>query len=201
MEASSRENVSTLLTFTWQRKDFLIMSAVALFRSLFHYQSWANAALLAALESLHPDLQQEAQHSARRLINHNYVVGQIFAAHLVGARHSYTADNTTDIPALEDLRLAVSASDRWYLGYLESVTPAQLSENVPFVFTDGDRGYMSREEMLAHVVTHGIYHRGEVGRILAQLSITPPWDTFAVFLHGTEPARRLQTPDFQAISA
>jgi uncharacterized damage-inducible protein DinB len=180
------------------------MSAAALFRPLFHYQSWANAALLAALASLPTELDAQKQHSARRLINHNYSVGQIFAAHLVGARHSYTTDNTTDTPALEDLRLAVLASDRWYLGYLETVTPAQLSENVPFVFTDGDRGYMSREEMLAHVVTHGIYHRGEVGRILTQLSITPPWDTFAVFLHSTEPERRLQlstSGDRRAISA
>jgi uncharacterized damage-inducible protein DinB len=51
---------------------------------------------------------------------------------------------------------------------------------------------MSREEMLTHVVTHGGYHRGEVGRILAQLSVSPPWDTFAVYLHKTEPSRRLK---------
>ncbi len=51
---------------------------------------------------------------------------------------------------------------------------------------------MSRQEMLMHVATHGGYHRGEVGRILAQLSLAPPWDTFAVYLHQSEPSRRLQ---------
>ncbi|WP_319944187.1 DinB family protein [Mesorhizobium sp. AR10] len=52
---------------------------------------------------------------------------------------------------------------------------------------------MSRQEMLTHVVLHGGYHRGEIGRILAGLSISPPWDTFAVHLHRAEPERRLQT--------
>jgi uncharacterized damage-inducible protein DinB len=51
---------------------------------------------------------------------------------------------------------------------------------------------MSRQEMLTHVVTHGSYHRGEIGRILAQIGVTPPWDTFAVHLHQAEPSRRLQ---------
>ncbi|WP_348524358.1 DinB family protein [Mesorhizobium sp. L2C089B000] len=33
---------------------------------------------------------------------------------------------------------------------------------------------MSRQEMLTHVVTHGGYHRGEIGRILMQIGIAPP---------------------------
>jgi len=45
--------------------------------------------------------------------------------------------------------------------------------------------------MLTHVVTHAGYHRGEVGQIMKQLSIELPWDTFAVYLHRTEPSRRL----------
>lgn len=71
------------------------------------------------------------------------------------------------------------------------MTPDLLAESVPFVFTDGDRGYMSREEMLTHVVTDAGYHRGEVGQIMKQLSIELPWDTLAVYLHRTEPSRRL----------
>jgi uncharacterized damage-inducible protein DinB len=109
----------------------------------------------------------------------------------VGTEHGFSSDNTTDTPEPEDLRAAVAASDRWYLEYLEAVPPELLSESVPFTFTDGDEGCMSREEMLTHVVIHGGYHRGEVGRLLTQLSVSPPWDTFAVYLHGTEPSRRI----------
>ncbi|TCU33592.1 hypothetical protein EV129_11597 [Rhizobium azibense] len=42
------------------------------------------------------------------------------------------------------------------------------------------------------LLSMGGYHRGEMGRIFWQLSITPPWDTFTVYLHQTEPARRRQ---------
>ncbi len=51
---------------------------------------------------------------------------------------------------------------------------------------------MTREEMLTHVALHGGYHRCEVGSVLWRLSITPPWDTFAVYLHQVEPVRRQQ---------
>lgn len=170
------------------------MSASTLLHTLFRYQAWANSDLLDKIESIDPVINQEERHTVIRLINHCHVVNRIFAAHLSGTKHSYTSDNTADTPLLPDLRSAVAASDRWYLQYLETVTPEQLGEAVPFAFTDGDSGCMSREEMLAHVVTHGGYHRGEAGRILSQISISPPWDTLAVHLHQTEPSRRLRTP-------
>jgi len=69
---------------------------------------------------------------------------------------------------------------------------SSLSERLAFTFTDGDKGLTSREEILLHVALHATIHRGEVCRILWQLSITPPWDTPAVYLHQSEPHRRLQ---------
>jgi uncharacterized damage-inducible protein DinB len=168
------------------------MSALKLLRTLFNYQSWANDELLDKMTQIDPELQNEERHAAIRLINHSYVVSQIFASHLVGAKHNFASDNTWNTPDLKHLSVAVGASDRWYLDYLDTATAQLLSETIPFVFTDGDRGRMSREEILTHVVTHTSYHRGEVGRIFAQLAISPPWDTFAVYLHKTEPVRRLR---------
>ena len=49
---------------------------------------------------------------------------------------------------------------------------------------------MSREEMLAHVATHGSYHRGAVGRILAQAGGPPLADLYTAYLHRSEPQRR-----------
>ena len=168
------------------------MSAPALLHTLFSYQAWANGELLQKMEGLDAERHTAERHTALRLVNHSYVVSQIFAAHLVGKEHAFSTDNTSETPSLAGLRTAVTASDRWYLEYVEAVTPALLSESVPFVFTDGDRGCMSREEMLVHVVTHAGYHRGEVGRIMTQLSIGLPWDTFAVYLHRNDPSRRLK---------
>ena len=51
-------------------------------------------------------------------------------------------------------------------------------------------GRMTREEMLLHVITHGAYHRGQVGQILRAAEVLPPRDIFTRFLHATEPDRR-----------
>lgn len=167
------------------------MSSLALLRTLFRYRAWANAEFLEKMQGLDPDLHAQDRRDALRLMNHNLVVDRIFAAHLVGAAHGYTADNPTQAPSLAELRAVVAASDQWYLNYLDGLTPDQLSESRSFVFTDGDCGRMSREEMLTHVVVHSGYHRGEIGRIMSPLAIDMPWDTFAVFLHRSEPSRRL----------
>ncbi|WP_375452648.1 DinB family protein [uncultured Devosia sp.] len=161
-------------------------------RKLYGYHAWANSELFDKLASVDGSSQQAELQTALRLLNHYYVVAQIFAAHLRGVPHGYLSDNTVDTPTLDELRDAVAGSDQSYLDYIENASPAELAELIPFTFTDGDKGYMSRQEMLTHVALHGGYHRGEVGRILWQLSVTPPWDTFAVYLHRTEPDRRLQ---------
>ncbi|KUM43363.1 DinB family protein [Pseudomonas sp. EpS/L25] len=163
-----------------------------LLQTLYGYHAWANIDLFNKLESIDLTKHGTELQTALRLISHYYVVSRIFAGHLQGVPHGFASDNLEETPALDDLRAAVTSSDQWYLDYISTVSPAALSEAVAFTFTDGDKGYMTREEMLTHVALHGGYHRGEVGRILWQLSITPPWDTFAVYLHQAEPARRLQ---------
>jgi uncharacterized damage-inducible protein DinB len=169
------------------------MTALTLFRTLFGYQAWANQELLEKIGRLDRARHRRELQTALRLVDHCRIVNQIFAAHLIGAEHGFLADSTTKTLELADIAAAVTASDRWYLDYLETVSPDLLAEALPFVFTDGEKGCMTREEMLTHVVLHGGYHRGEVGRIIAELSILPPWDTFAVYLHGMDPSRRLRT--------
>lgn len=160
--------------------------------TLYRYQSWADDAFFDKLEALR-DTGQEADYiEAVRLMNHSHVVAEIFAAHLTGRAHGYAADNTEATPPMAELRAAMAKSDRWYLDYAGQVSAEQLAETIAFTFTDGDKGCMSREEMLFHVVLHGGYHRGEVGRILKRHGLETPWDTFAVFLHRTQPDRRLQ---------
>lgn len=183
------------------------MGALELLRSLYRYQAWADGEFLDALDAIEPDRCGGQRHAAIRLMNHCQVVGRIFAAHLTGEGHSFEADNPPETPALSDLRAAVSEVDGWYRRYLETMTADLLSEPVAFTFTDGDRGCMTRAEILTHVVVHGGYHRGEVGQILAQVKAGSaagfelPWDTYAVHLHRLEPSRRLQATVRPAIAA
>ena len=88
------------------------------------------------------------------------------------------------------MRETAAHTNRWHLAYVQTARPEALAERLRFTFTDGDKGCMSRQEMLTHVVPHGAVHRREVGRILAQVGEPIPWDTFAVFLHQSDPTGR-----------
>jgi len=80
-------------------------------------------------------------------------------------------------PDLASLQLAVEATGSWFEQYVATVDRSALAETITFQFTDGDRGQMTREEMLFHVITHGAWHRGEVGQILTRLRLRPTSDT------------------------
>lgn len=166
------------------------MSTASLLHSLFKYKAWSNDQLFVELAKLDPVTQKEAQHNAMRILNHIYVVDQIFAAHLSGAVQSLNATNTTETPTVEALRDGVAMLDAWYVDYTADLSPEQLAENIAFTFTDGEKGRMTREEMLTHVSLHAAYHRGAAGRIMVQAGTPPPRDLYTRFLHQSEPARR-----------
>lgn len=166
-----------------------ITMSIATLNSLFGYKAWANSELFAVLATL-PAEQAEALHACIRTLNHIYVVDRIFRAHLSGGPRPFDATNTKTTPSLAQLRSDVEATDAWYQHYAATLTASRLSEVVDFTFTDGDRGRMSREEILLHVLTHGGYHRGNVGQVLKSISVAPPRDLYTKFLHLSEPARR-----------
>ena len=166
------------------------MSTTTLLHSLFKYKAWSNDQLFVELAKVDTVAQPEARHNAMRILNHIYVVDQIFAAHLSGAMQSFTATNTTETPTLEGLRDGVAMLDAWYVDYSANLSPEQLAETVAFTFTDGDKGVMSREEILTHVSLHGAYHRGGAGRIMTQAGTPPPRDLYTRFLHQSQPERR-----------
>jgi uncharacterized damage-inducible protein DinB len=49
---------------------------------------------------------------------------------------------------------------------------------------------MSREEMLMHVITHGVGHRGQVSAVMLLNSVPPAKDGFTTCLHELEASTR-----------
>ena len=160
--------------------------------SLFKYKAWANAELHAALEKFDAQRYPIEFRAMLHALDHANVVDRIFQGHLVGTTTPlFKATHTEQTPSLPELREIVSATDDWYLQFVSSISAQRLKQRVQFTFTDGDRGAMSREEMLLHVITHGGNHRGSVGQILEDAGIDSPPDSLTKFLHRHEPERRL----------
>ena len=145
----------------------------------------------------------ERAHATERLtailiLNHAQIVDRIFAGHLRRKAHRYAATSTADAPSLASLAEAVRWTDRWYREYVPRLSADELAEPIEFAFTDGAHGCMSREEMLAHVITHGGYHRGEVGRILDELDIARPREIFTGYLDKTQRAHPERRPAWRS---
>ena len=163
---------------------------MTLLQSLFRQKAAINEEFFAVIGNVDAEAHAAERHALIRLMNHIHVVDRIFAAHLRGEPHGYAATNTPETPALDALHAAVLASDRGYIELVDVLTPPPLAQTVDFTFTDGQHGRMTREEMLGHVITHGSYHRGEVGQMLKRIAAVPPRDLFTAYLHRAEPQRR-----------
>ena len=155
-------------------------------KSLFDHKAWANEELFTFLATL----PAEQIKVGVRTLNHIYVVDRLFRARLSGEAEAFEGTNTSETPLLADLHREVRATDAWYQQYVAGVSETTLAEVLDFSFTDGDKGRMSREEMLLHVITHGAYHRGNVGQLLKLIPVVPPRDLYTKFLHQSEPERR-----------
>jgi len=158
--------------------------------TLFAQKSWANRELFDVVAASTTAEHAATLHTAIRTLNHIYVVDRIFRAHLAGEKHPYTATNTPETPELGELHFAVTETDLWFENYASNIGEPELAQSLAFQFTDGDSGRMTREEMLFHVLTHGAYHRGNVGQMLKGISVAPPRDLLTKFLHIHEPSRR-----------
>lgn len=155
---------------------------------LFHFKAWANDELLTALAGLSP--QSPVVGLALKALSHTYVVDRIFAAHLRRQDHPYAAANLVELPGLDQLSAEIRASDQEYIAYVSGLGGSDLAEQIDFTFTDGLPGRMSREEMLMHVITHGIGHRGQVSAVMLLNALPPANDGFTTYLHQAEGLER-----------
>jgi uncharacterized damage-inducible protein DinB len=153
-------------------------------QNLFRYKAWADEQLLAGLARL--EATSSVTPLAVKALSHTYVVDRIFAAHLQRQQHAYTSANLREMPTLADLSADLRESDREYVDYVSTLAGDQLAEQIDFVFTDGNLGRMSREEMLLHVITHGVGHRGQISAVMLLNSVAPAKDGFTTYLHDVE---------------
>jgi uncharacterized damage-inducible protein DinB len=168
------------------------MSDTRQLRMLTRYNAWANARLFDAVAAL-PAGEASAPRKTIfgnmvQTLNHDYVVDQIWQAHLEGRPHGFTARVTQPEPALDDLRQEQARIDRWFVEYSDQLVPEQHGEVVHFTFVDGGAGALTRGEILLHVVNHKTYHRGFVADMLCQAGVRPPVMDLPVFLRDTPPA-------------
>jgi len=159
-------------------------------RMLTRYNRWANQLIFDAVAAL-PDGEATKVRATLfknmvHTLNHNYVIDLIWQAHLEGREHGFTARNTPGHPPLPDLRHKQGAIDDWYIAWSDAQSETALAEPVHFTLIGGNRGVMTRGEILLHIVNHTTYHRGHVADLFYQVpGARPPTTDLPVYLRET----------------
>jgi len=166
------------------------MTTVHHARTLARYRMWADRLTFDAVAALPPgEATKERPTLFKTMVgtlNHNYVIDLIWQAHLEGRDHGFTARNLVLHPELADLWQAQQAVNQWYIDWSDRQSQASLDEAVNFTFIGGEKGSMSRGEMLLHVVNHATYHRGWVAEMFFQVPARNPTTDLPVFLSRGE---------------
>jgi len=155
-------------------------------RMLARYNHWANKLIFDAVAELpQGEATKERQSLFKNMVhtlNHNTVIDLIWQAHLEGREHGFAARNTPEPPPLEELWRQQQAIDAWYIAWSDKLSEAGLGEKVPFTLIGGNKGVMTRAEILLHVVNHTSYHRGFVADLFYQVPARPPTTDLPVYL-------------------
>ena len=162
-------------------------------RMLTRYNSWADQLIFDAVAAL-PEGEATKPRATLfknmvHTLNHIYVIDLIWQAHLEGRDHGFTARNTPGHPPLEELRRNQQAIDDWYVAWSDAQSEQALAQPVHFTLIGGNRGTMTRGEILLHVVNHTTYHRGFVADLMYQVpGARPPTTDLPVYLRETATA-------------
>lgn len=155
-------------------------------RMLTRYNAWANKTIFDAVAALPPGEATKPRQTLFKTmvntLNHLQVTDLIWQSCLDRREHGLSALNQVLHEKLEDLWSAQQAIDRWYVDWSDRVTDAQLAEVLPFMLLSGNKGEMSRSDILFHVVNHTSYHRGFVADLFFQVPATPPLTDLPIFL-------------------
>ena len=167
------------------------MSLQRTLRLMTRYSAWANQLIFEAASRLPSEEVTRPRtgpfKSIVHTLNHNYVIDQIFQAHLQARPHGFGARNTPDSPLLADLWATQRAIDDWYVSFCDTANESELEEVIRFDFVGGGEGAMTRGEMVLHVVNHTTYHRGFVTACFYQVPTRPPTTDLPVFLRDARP--------------
>jgi uncharacterized damage-inducible protein DinB len=155
-------------------------------RLMARYRLWADQLTFDAVAALPPGEAEKQRPTLFKTmigtLNHTYVVDLIWQAHLEGRDHGFKARNLVLHATLPELWEAQRAIDQWYIDWSERQSAQSLEEIVRFEFIGGERGAMTRGDILLHVVNHATYHRGWVAEMFFQVPARNPTTDLPVYL-------------------
>jgi uncharacterized damage-inducible protein DinB len=142
------------------------------------YNAWANTRVYRMAARLSDaDYRRDAGAYFKSLhgtLNHLLVADRIWLHRLTATGAQPRALNEILFEDLGGLRVAREAEDARLIGYLASLSDAELEEHHDYHTLSGAPQRQRRRDILAHVFNHQTHHRGQAHAILTGLGIAEP---------------------------
>lgn len=150
------------------------------------YKQWAEKIIFDCLsvqnEKIIVSEKQVPFKSILGLLNHIYRIDCIWQCHLLGKENTFETKIPNPLISFEELKQLQFKMNDWLVSYFNRENGINFNEKVNFQFVNGDKGCMTRYEMVQHLVNHSTYHRGHIGSILNSLGLNTPTTDYPVFL-------------------
>lgn len=165
------------------------------------YQIWANQVLFDSLARLHPDALVSREglffDTIHHTTDHMLVVLQLWKLRLRG--ESATPDfGRVHQPDWSELKHALQHELRQLRHWLESLPEAQFMARVRYARISGEQQEARLADILTHLMTHFVHHRGQISAVATRLGAPAPEMDFIYFVRAMERvARELQAAQQQ----
>ena len=147
--------------------------------TLFAYNQWANARILATAERL--TAAQFAAPPIRDLLVHILSAQRTWLLRCKGLE-SPGAFNAPDFPDLKTLHHAWDSIEADTQAFVATLNDSLLARTIHYVNSRGDPYSYPLWQILVHQVNHAAQHRSEVALMLTQLGHSPGLLDFLVFI-------------------
>jgi uncharacterized damage-inducible protein DinB len=157
------------------------------------YQIWANQVLFDSLARLHPDTLQAHEGlfygSIQHTVDHLLMVLRLWAGRLRGEHPVIDLGvlHHTDWVALKhQLQLELREFRHW----LEAQPPERFAQRAAYARMNGDPQENAVTDVLTHLMTHFVHHRGQISAVATRLGAPVPEMDFIYFVRAMERAAR-----------
>jgi uncharacterized damage-inducible protein DinB len=149
---------------------------------LIAHMSWADQQVLARFRDAHAEVEVAHLTEALRLYAH--VLGAERVWHLRLQKQDWKVQKVWPTLPLESCAKLAPQNAAAFASYLDGLTESDLDRPIPYVNSQGDSFTNTVGDILIHVATHGVHHRGQIATTLRRVGIEPPVLDYIRFARG-----------------
>jgi uncharacterized damage-inducible protein DinB len=149
------------------------------FDRLFRFNNWANHMVGQFLADNHID-----DHDCIKLMSHLLLAQSNWYKRITGQQEDEPVWQMLD---LNQLTTGLEANGELWRIYVQTLSADDFSEWKAYNNLAGQPLENTVQDLLAHIVNHATYHRGQIVRRIRELGFTPPSTDYVLFARKFPP--------------